>query len=51
MSNIIKEIAQRKKYLNWILKKNITDWKETARLITLYYKNKEKAIKLMSEVL
>jgi type IV secretory pathway ATPase VirB11/archaellum biosynthesis ATPase len=49
MSNIIKEIAQRKKYLNWILKKNITDWKETARLITLYYKNKEKAIKLMGE--
>ncbi len=40
------ELVVRKKVLEWMLKKNIFDYKEVAKVIEAYYSNPEKVIKM-----
>ncbi len=39
MNNVIKELARRKKFIQWMLEKNLATVQEQARYINLYYKN------------
>jgi flagellar protein FlaI len=47
MNNIIKELARRKKFIEWMLEKNIITGAEQAKYINTYQKNPELADKLM----
>ncbi len=42
-----KEIERRKKFLEWMYSSRIFDFHEVGKFISLYYKDKEKALKLM----
>ncbi len=46
---IEKEIDTRRKYLEWIYNNKIFDFNEVSKLISLYYKDKKRAIKMMEE--
>jgi len=43
--DIYKEIARRKVVIEWMVKKEITDFEEVSKLINEYYKNPEKILK------
>lgn len=49
LNMIIKEIARRKKLLNWLYQKNVTDVKEFVRYINIYNSNPAKIEKLMNK--
>ena len=45
MNDLIKEIGRRKKILEWLAKKDITNFKEVASIFSEYEKNREKVLK------
>ncbi len=49
LSEIEKEIDMRKRYLSWLNERDITNFFEFSKYISLYHKDKESAINLMNE--
>ena len=45
INDLIKEIGRRKKILEWLVKKDITNFKEVASIFSEYEKNREKVLK------
>ncbi len=48
INDIVKEVSKREKYLLWLYQNNITDMKTIAKYISLYYRNPERAAKLLA---
>ncbi len=48
MTNIIRELARRKKFIEWMTEKNIVTVKEQAKYINLYYKNPRAVDRLLA---
>ena len=49
MNEIMKELENREKFLNWLYEKKIFNFNEVCKYISLYYKNKEKMLKMIEE--
>ncbi len=49
MNEIMKELENREKFLNWLYEKKIFNFGEVGKYISSYYKNKEKMLKLIEE--
>jgi len=49
MNEIMKELENREKFLNWLYEKKIFNFNEVCKYISLYYKNKEKMLKIIEE--
>lgn len=48
MSNIIRELARRRKFIEWMVEKNITTVGEQAKYINLYYRNPRAVDRLLA---
>lgn len=48
-NEILKDIAKRKKYIDWLQEKNITNMKEVVKYLRLYHKSPEKVDVLINE--
>ena len=50
MNNVLKELSRRKKFIQWMVEKNLATVKEQARYINLYYKNPAITEKLLAGI-
>jgi len=48
VSEIKREIATRRKFLEWLRESKVYNFKEVSRYISLYYKNRSEALRLMA---
>jgi len=49
MEKIIAEIETRRDVIEWLMTYDLKDWKEVAKYIVLYYRDKEKVLKAMGK--